>query len=103
MGPDRTSIAWRRGRVIETVESRRGLDTMEVAGWVQRIIREDKPAKVNIDVGGLGVGVHDRLRETSSNRRMLNAINFGGKPVEHGHLMSVAILQAVQQTGVLSY
>jgi hypothetical protein len=82
MGPDRTSIAWRRGRVIEKVESRRDLDTMQVAGWVQKIIREEKPAKVNIDVGGLGVGVYDRLRENSANRRITNAINFGGKPVE---------------------
>jgi hypothetical protein len=40
-----------------------------VAG-VQKIIREEKPAKVNIDVGGLGVGVYDRLYETSSNRRV---------------------------------
>jgi hypothetical protein len=30
---------------------------MEVAGLVAKIIREEKPAKVNIDVGGLGVGV----------------------------------------------
>jgi len=82
MGPDRTSIAWRRGRVVTKVESRRGLDTMQVAGWVQKIIREEEPAKVNIDVGGLGVGVYDRLRENSGNRRVLNAINFGGKPVE---------------------
>ena len=29
---------------------------MEVAGWVLKIVREDKPEKVNIDVGGLGVG-----------------------------------------------
>jgi hypothetical protein len=55
---------------------------MEIAGLVQRIIREDKPAKVNIDVGGLGAGVYDRLYETSSNRRVINAVNFGGKPVE---------------------
>ena len=82
MGADKTSIAFRRGRVITKIESRRGLDTMEVAGWVQKIIREEKPAKVNIDVGGLGVGVYDRLYETSSNRRTLNAVNFGGKPVE---------------------
>jgi hypothetical protein len=82
MGADRTSIAWRRGRCIEKIESRKGMDTMEVAGWVQKIIREDKPAKVNIDVGGLGVGVYDRLYETGSNRRVLNAVNFGGKPVE---------------------
>ena len=36
---------------------------MEVAGWVASIIRDKKPAKVNIDVGGLGVGVYDRLIE----------------------------------------
>ena len=36
---------------------------MEVAGLVAKIIRDEKPAKVNIDVGGLGVGVSDRLEE----------------------------------------
>ena len=82
MGPDRTSIAFRRGRCITKIESYRNLDTMEIAGLVQRIIREEKPAKVNIDVGGLGAGVYDRLYETSSNRRFLNAVNFGGKPRE---------------------
>ena len=82
MGPDRTSIAWRKGRVILKVESRKGLDTMQTAGWVQKIIREEKPARVNIDVGGLGVGVYDRLYETASNRRIIQSVNFGGKPVE---------------------
>ncbi|MGC2080732.1 MAG: hypothetical protein WA728_32905 [Xanthobacteraceae bacterium] len=82
MGPDRTAIAWRQGRCITKIESRKGLDTMEVAGWVQRIIREDKPTRVNIDVGGLGTGVYDRLYENSSNRRTIQAVNFGGKPVE---------------------
>ena len=82
MGPDRTSIAWRRGRRILKVESRRHMDTMEVAGWVLKIIREDKPEKVNIDVGGLGVGVYDRLREQGVSRSVLNAVNFGGKPSE---------------------
>ena len=82
MGPDRTSIAWRKGRVILKVESRKGLDTMQVAGWCQQILREEKPARMNIDVGGLGVGVYDRLYETASNRRTIQAVNFGGKPVE---------------------
>jgi hypothetical protein len=81
-GADRTSIAWRRGRRIERVESRRNLDTMEVAGLVKKIIREDKPARVNIDVGGLGVGVYDRLIEQGESRRVVQAVNFGGKPVE---------------------
>jgi hypothetical protein len=82
MGPDRTAIAFRKGRCITKIESYRGLDTMEIAGLVQRIIREDKPAKVNIDVGGLGAGVYDRLYETSSNRRVINAVNFGGRVLE---------------------
>ncbi len=81
-GPDRTSIAWRRGRCIEKVESRRSLDTMEATGWIAKLIREDKPAKVNIDVGGLGVGIYDRLIEQGHSRSVVNAVNFGGKPVE---------------------
>jgi hypothetical protein len=52
-GADSTAIAWRRGHCIVKTERRRGLDTMEVTGWITQIIREDKPAKVNIDVGGL--------------------------------------------------
>jgi hypothetical protein len=82
MGADRTSIAWRRGRCITKIESRRGIDTMETVGWIQRIIREDKPAKVNIDVGGLGVGVFDRLIELGHSRSLVQPVNFGGKPVE---------------------
>ena len=54
---------------------------MEVAGWVGQIIREDKPAQINIDVGGLGVGVYDRLVE-QGHGEVVTAINFGGKPVE---------------------
>jgi hypothetical protein len=80
-GADSTAIAWRRGHCIEKVVRRRGLDTMEVAGWVAQIIREDDPAQVNIDVGGLGVGVFDRLVE-QGHGGIATAINFGGKPVE---------------------
>jgi hypothetical protein len=81
-GADRTSIAWRQGRCITKVESRKGLDTMEVTGWVAKIISEQKPALVNIDVGGLGVGVFDRLIEQGHSRHVVRAVNFGGKPIE---------------------
>lgn len=80
-GADATAIAWRRGHCIEKIEKRRGLDTMEVAGWVSKIIRDDKPIKLNIDVGGLGIGVYDRLVEQGYGETV-NAVNFGGKPVE---------------------
>ena len=42
---------------------------MEVAGLVAKIIREEKPVKANIDVGGLGVGVSDRLVEQGYGER----------------------------------
>ena len=86
MGADRTSIAWRRGRCITKIESRRGLDTMEVVGWIQSIIRTDKPDRVNVDVGGLGIGVFDRLMELGHSRNVVQAVNFGGKPVEPAQL-----------------
>jgi len=78
-GADATAIAWRRGSCVEKIEKRRQLSTMEVAGWVARIIADEKPAKVSIDVGGLGVGVADRLEEQG---HKINRVNFGGKPVE---------------------
>jgi hypothetical protein len=81
-GADRTSIAWRKGRCIQKIESRKGLDTMEVTGWLAKIIREEKPARVNIDVGGLGVGIYDRLIEQGHSRSVVQAVNFGGKPKE---------------------
>lgn len=80
-GADSTAIAWRRGAAIFKIERRRGLDTMEVAGLVAKIIREDKPDKVNIDVGGLGAGVYDRLIEQGYGS-VVNAVNFGSKPLE---------------------
>jgi len=80
-GADSTAIAWRQGHCITKIERRKGLDTMEVAGLVARIIQDDKPAKVNIDVTGLGIGVYDRLVE-QGHGDVVNAVNFGGKPIE---------------------
>jgi hypothetical protein len=54
---------------------------MEVAGLVAKIIRDDKPDKINIDVGGLGAGVYDRLIEQGYGN-VVNAVNFGSKPIE---------------------
>jgi hypothetical protein len=85
LGADSTAIAWRRGSCIEKIEKRHGLDTMQVCGWVAKIIRDDKPHKVNIDVGGLGAGVYDRLVEQgygAFGSGQVNAVNFGAKPIE---------------------
>jgi hypothetical protein len=81
MGDDSTAIAWRRGHCIEKIERRRRLNTMEIAGWIASIIRTDKPAKVCVDTGGLGVGIYDRLIEENYGE-VVSAVNFGSKPIE---------------------
>lgn len=80
-GADSSAMAWRRGRQVLKVERRSKLDTMESAGWLKQVIDRDKPAKVFLDVGGVGAGVYDRLHEMGYGGTV-TAINFGGKPFE---------------------
>jgi hypothetical protein len=43
-GADRTAIAWRRGRCVVKVQTYRGMDTMQIAGLIAKIMREEEPA-----------------------------------------------------------
>ena len=60
---DKTAIIRRRGRYAYGMETFRNLNTMEIAGKIVQIIREEKPQKVFIDCIGIGAGIVDRLRE----------------------------------------
>lgn len=75
-GDDRTVLCKRRHRKVETVESWRGLDTMQTAGRVKLAYDEafvdDKPSMIVVDVIGVGAGVVDRLREMGLPVRALN-------------------------------
>jgi len=78
-GGDRHSMAW---RVIK-VESRTGLDTVAAAGWVRMVIDADRPAKLFLDVGGVGAGVYDQLQHMGlPYSTTVEAVNFGSSPVE---------------------
>lgn len=79
-GDDRTSIVQRRGRVAFGLVSYRKKDTMEVAGIVARLIKADNPARVFVDVGGLGAGVVDRLKELGYEQ--VEGVNAGEKALE---------------------
>jgi hypothetical protein len=79
-GDDRTCIIRRRGRVAFGLESYKKKDTMEVVGIVHRIIENEKPHKVCIDVGGLGAGIIDRLYELG-HRDVVYSVNAGSKPL----------------------
>jgi hypothetical protein len=83
MGGDRHVMAWRRGRKLIKYEARRGIDTMQAAGWCRQILESknpaDRPRKLFVDVGGVGAGVYDRLREMGFGRKVV-PVNFGSAP-----------------------
>jgi DNA-binding XRE family transcriptional regulator len=82
-GGDRHSMAWRQGRCVTKIVSRRGMDTMEAAGWAKQVIDGEKPKKFFIDVGGVGAGVYDRLKEWGEPySSIVVPINFGSAPLE---------------------
>ncbi len=82
-GGDKTRIIDRQGRrlggnVDKVIDSD---DLMHIAGVVSKIIDDVRPAKVNIDLTGVGGGVVDRLKETED-KRLIQGIHFGGKAVD---------------------
>src|SRR3990167_5951815 len=83
-GGDKTGIVSRRGRRAgqDICELWDVDDTMIIAGRVAKLIKLYAPQAVNIDVGGLGAGVVDRLKELGY--REINAVNFGSSPVGVG-------------------
>lgn len=80
-GADRGAMAHRRGRKVSRIECRSKLDTMAGAGWAKQVIDTEKPARMFIDVGGIGAGVYDRLVEMGYGSTV-RAINFGSAPLE---------------------
>jgi len=73
-GPDASALAVWRGRALVGVHARRGLDTMAVASWIAAEVNRQKPARVAVDVIGLGAGVVDRLRQLGHH---VKAVNVG--------------------------
>ena len=80
-GDDRTSIIRRQGRKAYNLQSYKNKDTMEVVGLILKIIKEESPDFVCIDVGGLGAGIVDRLRELGYGD-IIKAINGGEKALD---------------------
>lgn len=80
-GDDGSAMAWRRGRKVTRTTRRLKLDTMECAGWAKQVIDIEKPARMFIDIGGLGVGVYDRLVEMGYGKTV-KPVNFGAAPLE---------------------
>lgn len=80
-GEDGSALARRRGRKLLSTERRYKLTTMQGVGWLKQVIDTEKPARVFIDVGGLGIGIYDRLVELGYGE-IVRPINFGASPLE---------------------
>ena len=81
-GGDKTGIIDRQGRVLggticKIIDND---NLMHTAGEVQRIAKELKPAKIVVDVTGLGAGLYDRLRELLGD--IVEGVNFGETALE---------------------
>ena len=80
-GNDRFALAWRRGRKVRKVESKGKLDVVAGANWIKQVIDADKPARVFIDVGGVGAGVYDLLKSWGGvYESTCVPIDFAGSP-----------------------
>jgi hypothetical protein len=82
-GEDRFSLAWRRGRVVQKIESKLKIMPVDAAYWIKQIIDEDEPDAVFVDVGGAGVATVDMLHNFGEKyKQIVKAVNFGGSPTE---------------------
>lgn len=72
-GRDKTVYMLRKGNRIVKIEMTQQLDNMEAAGWCSKMLDDDEPEVLNIDVIGIGSGVYDRLNELGYNVEPINA------------------------------
>lgn len=84
-GGDKTGVLDRIGRKagVHVCATWDFDDTMTIVGHVVGLIKRFNPAAVNIDVGGLGAGVVDRLLELGYGY-CVNPVNFGSSPIGVG-------------------
>lgn len=78
-GDDASTIYFRAGRSMFKPPIRlRGVDTMTLAAKVAEEARRCNAATVNVDEGGIGAGVVDRLRQLNV---PVHGVQFGAKPL----------------------
>ncbi len=79
-GDDATVFCFRRGRKCLKFDVYRNMDNVEVANIATNMIEEYHPTKVFIDVGGVGGGVYDILKDRGF-VEVIREVNFGAKAI----------------------
>lgn len=79
-GGDRFAIAGRRGHKVEYLKWRNKLETAEAYQWCKQVILNKKPARFNVDAGGIGAAVLSLLKNDDDiPKGVVKGINFGGR------------------------
>ena len=79
-GDDATVFCFRRGRKCLKFDVYRNLDNVEVANVATNMIETYHPTKVFVDVGGVGGGVYDILKDRGF-KEVVRGVNFGEKAI----------------------
>ncbi|MCD8140313.1 MAG: hypothetical protein LUE17_11145 [Planctomycetaceae bacterium] len=79
LGPDRSAVVFRQGRVANVLFSVRGADTSRLAEMVARRAEELRPDAIFVDQTGVGAGVLDQIKRLGFNAL---GVAFAGKPLE---------------------
>lgn len=74
---DPTGIIRRRGRRAFDASQFTKMNTMQIVALCARLISNERPLKMFIDVGGLGRGIVDRLLELPVAQGIVVPVNFG--------------------------
>lgn len=74
---DKNAVAVTHGSRLELVATWRSNDTMQVVTRVLHEVAERKPQRIRVDVGGVGAGVVDRLKQLG---HPVTPVHFGGGP-----------------------
>lgn len=81
LGGDQFKVAHRKGRVTSKIDTYPKLDLVKSANRLAQDIDKYKPAAVNIDAGGLGVGLYDMMVDKGY-KHIVNKVDFGGQSNE---------------------
>ena len=77
-GDAKTIFCFRRGRCCPRFECFAKLSVVEVANQATFFINKFRPKRMFVDVGGVGAGVYDILKDRGL-RQVVRAVNFGEK------------------------
>lgn len=90
-GDDDSAFVFRKGNTARVLEVLNGMNTMELAGKSVQYLRQNKNAKLYIDVIGLGAGIYDRLKELPEVRSRVYGVNSAGKPRDEAEYLNIRI------------